>query len=264
MGGISVAIAAYNERGFIRRCLDSVSGWADEIVVVDGSSTDGTAEIARDYTPNVLVTTNKLMLNVNKNIAIDAATCEWVLVLDPDESVSPPLAQELRAIADGDGAHEGYWIPRRTIELGGWVRRMGLYPDEQLRLFRNGSARFRCAHIHETVDLRGSAGRVAGELLHEPRQSLFEYVHKRNLYSEHRARHLFSEGAPFRLSRLLARPLWAFAKAYFLKGGWREGVRGLVMCASGAYGTFLQDAKLWQLHQDGGAPLPATLDGGVQ
>jgi hypothetical protein len=165
-----------------------------------------------------------------------------VLLLDPDERVSEELAAELVEVAGGAVVFDGMWLPRRNRELGRWLA--GTSP--QLRLFRNGRARFPCRHIHEMVELDGAAGHASGLLLHEPRQSLFEYVHKRNLYSEHRARFLHEHGARFRLHRLLLRPPLAFAKSY-LRGGWRAGVAGLVVAASAAYGTFLQDAKLWQL-----------------
>jgi hypothetical protein len=104
------------------------------------------------------------------------------------------------------------------------------------------------------VELNGVAARASAPLLHEPRQSLYEYVHKRNLYSEHRARFLHEHGARFKLHRLLLRPPLAFVKSYIRNRGWRGGVAGLVVAASAAYGTFLQDAKLWQLgEQDGTA-----------
>jgi hypothetical protein len=100
------------------------------------------------------------------------------------------------------------------------------------------------------VEVDGTVGTLSGVLLHEPRQSLFEYVHKRNLYSEHRARFLREQGARFRLSRLLLRPPYAFVKSFVVQRGWRLGIAGFVIAVHAAYGTFLQDAKLWQLERD--------------
>jgi glycosyltransferase involved in cell wall biosynthesis len=255
MTRLSVAIASCGEGELLRPCLESVAGVADELVVVDSSPDAATAAIAEAAGARVIRESNKLMLNVNKNVAIDASTAEWVLVLDPDERVSPELAEEIRdVVANGD--HDAYWIPRRNHELGGVVKTMGMYPSLQLRLFRNGRARFPCEHIHEMVAVDGTTGRLRSDLVHEPPQSLFAYVHKRNLYSEHRARKLHEEGRPFRVHRLVLRPLWAFGKAYLAKGGWREGVRGFVMAASAGYGTFLQDAKLWQLEREEPATAP--------
>jgi glycosyltransferase involved in cell wall biosynthesis len=243
--GITVALATHNDAEFVEECLESVRGIASEIVVADGASSDGTLGAVERYGARVIHTDNKLMLNVNKNLAIDAARYEWILLLDPDERVTPELAAELRSAAASANGHAGYWLPRRDFELGRWLHET----SPQLRFFRNGSGRFPCEHIHEMVEVTGSSGPLGGTLLHEPRQSLFEYVHKRNLYSEHRARHLHATGHRFRLWRLLLRPATAFARSYLGRRGWRDGVPGLIIASSSAYGTFLQDAKLWQLEQ---------------
>jgi glycosyltransferase involved in cell wall biosynthesis len=252
--GVSVVMSAHNEERVILGCLASVSEWASEVIVVDSGSTDATAAIARSFGATVVPTTNKLMLNVNKNIAIDEARHEWVLLLDPDEHVSDELAAELGEVAAAPVSFDGMWLPRRDRELGRWSD--GGSP--QLRFFRNGRARFPCRHIHEMVALNGVAEHATGVLLHEPRRSLVEYVHKRNLYSEHRARFLHKQGARFRLHRLLLRPPLAFAKSYVLRGGWRMGVAGLIVASSAAYGTFLQDAKLWQLCEQGELVTPES------
>jgi glycosyltransferase involved in cell wall biosynthesis len=245
--GLSVVMTAHNEADVIVDCLKSVQSVATEIVVVDGASDDGTADVAEQLGARVIRTTNKLMLNVNKNMAIDAATSEWVLLLDPDERVSDELAVELLEVVQSAGETcDGYWIPRRNHELGRWIKRMGFYPGYQLRLFRNGKARFPCEHIHEMVTVDGTVGKLTTDLLHFPPQTLFAYLHKRNLYSEHRAAFLYEQKAPFRLSRMLTEPLWHFVKAYFLRGGWREGIPGLVMGVTNGYGNFLQHAKLWE------------------
>lgn len=246
MSSISVAIAAHNEGHLLAAALRSVQPFAGEVIVVDGGSSDDTAEVAGRFGARVIVTDNKLMLNVNKNIAIDAATGDWVLVLDPDERISPQLADELLAIAADAGAADGWWLPRRNHLFGRWIRSMGMYPDRQLRFFRRGSARFACQDIHEMVSLQGRSARARADMVHEPPQELWHYVHKRNLYSEHRAQYLAERATPFRLRRLALRPVVAFLRTYFVRGGWREGVAGYVIAVSAAYGTFLQDAKLWQ------------------
>lgn len=246
MSSISVAIAAHNEGHVLEGALSSVQGLADELIVVDGGSTDDTREVARRFGAHVIATDNKLMLNINKNLAIDAAACEWVLVLDPDERISPELAEELLAVAHDAQAADGWWLPRRNYLFGRWIRSMGMYPDRQLRFFRRGSARFACQDVHEMVSLTGRAARARGDMIHEPPQDLWHYVQKRNLYSEHRAQFLADRATPFRRWRLAVRPVIAFLRAYIVRGGWREGVAGYVIAVSGAYSTFLQDAKLWQ------------------
>ena len=246
MSTISVAIAAHNEAELLEAALASVRTLATEVIVVDGSSSDDTREVAARFGARVIATDNKLMLNVNKNIAIDAAGCDWVLVLDPDERLSPELAAELLEIAADPQAADGWWLARRNHLFGRWIKSMGMYPDRQLRFFRRGSARFACRHIHEMVTLTGTAANARADMIHEPPQELWHYVQKRNLYSEHRAQFLAESSVPFRRWRLALRPVLAFLRIYVLRGGWREGVAGYVIAVSGAYGTFLQDAKLWQ------------------
>src|SRR5215212_3449782 len=167
--GISIAISAHNEEAVLGGCLETVKDWAREVIVVDSGSRDRTGALAREYTDRVLTSHNRLMLEINKNRAIEAGTCEWILVLDPDERVSAELAQELLAIAErGTYGPDGYWIPRRTYEFGRWVRTMGFYPDHQLRFFRNGTASFPCHHLHERLEVRGSTGYLTGHLIHRP------------------------------------------------------------------------------------------------
>lgn len=246
MSSISVAIAAHNEGHLLKGALSSVQALADEVIVVDSASTDDTPEVAGRFGARVITADNKLMLNINKNLAIDAAACEWVLVLDPDERISPELAEELLVLAHDSQAADGWWLPRRNYLFGRWIRSMGMYPDRQLRFFRRGSARFACQDIHEMVSLSGRAAHARADMIHEPPQDLWHYVQKRNLYSEHRAQFLADRAIPFRRWRLAVRPVIAFLRIYVVRGGWREGVAGYVIAVSGAYGTFLQDAKLWQ------------------
>lgn len=248
--GISVAISAHNEEAVLRGCLESAKDWAREIIVVDSGSSDKTGAIAREYTDRVLASDDRLMLNTNKNRAIEAGTCEWILVLDPDERVSCELARELLAIAEL-GAHgpDSYWIARRTYEFGRWVRTMGLYPDHQLRFFRNGRARFPCRDLHETIEVRGSTGYLTGELIHCPPFGMAKAVYKQNLYSEHHAKVLRDRGEPFRGYRLLLGPVRAFVRTYVLRSGWREGRVGWIVSMRTAYTSFLVNVKLWELQQ---------------
>lgn len=248
--GLSVVSSAHNEADVLADCLISVREIADEIIVVDSGSSDTTAAVAREHADVVLEAPNRLMLNINKNLAIDRATHRWILLLDPDERATPELVESIkRVVASDSEAHAGFWISRRNYELGTWIRTMGKYPDPQLRLFRNGLARFPCEHIHEMVSVTGPVGQIEGDMLHFTKQSLYEYVHKRNLYSEHRAQFLAEHGETFSLATMLSAPPKTFVKDYFLRSGWRDGIPGFIIAVSGAYGVFLQHAKLWQRTQ---------------
>lgn len=249
--GLSVVMSAHDEAQHLPGVVASVTGIADEIIVVDSASEDDTSAVAASLGARVTRQPNHLMLNINKNLAMSMAEHEWTLLLDPDERVSTELRAEIRALLDhaapANSTPAAFYIPRLNRELGAVIRTMGHYPDLQLRLFRTGTVEFACENIHESVVVTGATGHLSGELDHFPKQRLFDYVHKRNLYSEHRAAHVHANGGEFRLRRLILRPLTVFLKNYVLRSGWRDRIPGFIIAVTSAYGTFLQDAKLWQL-----------------
>lgn len=241
-------MSAHNEESVIKECIRSVRDFADEVIIVDSGSTDRTVQVAEAMGAKVVRAKNQLMLNENKNLAIEAARGDWILLLDPDEVVTAELAEALISTASSLGAVSAYWILRRDRELGRWIKRL----SPQLRFFRGGCASFPCKDIHESVKVEGSIGAVQDAkalLLHFPKQSLFEYVHKRNLYSEHRAIAMDREGVKFSLIRMVLRPPRAFIKSYVFRGCWRDGIAGFVISVMASMGTFLQDAKLWQMQK---------------
>jgi glycosyltransferase involved in cell wall biosynthesis len=248
--GISVVMTAFNEHAVIEQCLESVAGWADEIVVADGSTDPRTGEIARRYTDRVLQVENDLMLNVNKNAAIDAASHEWVLVVDPDERVSPQLAEELVECARAGSPHDGYRIPRRNVFLGVQIRPFdSKHGGYMLRFLRNGRGRFPCRTIHEALEVRGTTGQARGELIHRSPHGLAKLVWKQNLFSEHHALAAHRRGERFRLHRLLLGPPCAFVRRFVSQSAWRLGTVGFMLSIQVAYSAFLIQAKLWELER---------------
>jgi glycosyltransferase involved in cell wall biosynthesis len=248
--GLSVVMAAHNEQDTIEECLAQLAGLADEIVVLDAESTDATAAVAARFTDRVIATSNKAMLEINKNIAMDAASCSWVLVLDPDERLTPALRAQIRDVVDhGDADLAGYWMPRRNYILGRWVRTMGMYPAAQLRLVRNGAGRFHETDHHLPMMVQGRVGYLSADLVHLSDRSVSEILAKRTRYAEFAAEQMFKRGVPFSPSRLLAEPPRAFLKQYLLLGGCLDGLVGLIYAALSAYGAFLRHARLWELHR---------------
>src|SRR3989344_5294181 len=139
---LSVVLAVYNEENNLAACLDSIKDIADEIVAVDGSSKDKTVDIAKKFGAKVKVTTNKPIFHINKQMAIDMATSDWILQLDADERVTPELAKEIKSIVNNQSSIindvNGYWIPRKNWFLGRFLMKGGQYPDYTLRLYRRG------------------------------------------------------------------------------------------------------------------------------
>ncbi|HKZ04422.1 MAG TPA: glycosyltransferase family 2 protein [Methylomirabilota bacterium] len=256
MTRLSVTIVAWNEEERLRACLESV-GWADEIVVVDGESTDKTVALAREFTDRVWVRPWPGFA-AQKNFALEQATGDWVLALDADERVTPELhARITRILADDAAGHpvaDGYALPRKNVFWGRWVRHGGLYPDYQLRLFRRQAGRFLADAVHESVRVEGRVERLGDALLHHSYRSLEDFVQRSNRYSTLAAGEWLRRGKRAGRADLIFRPLGRFLSMYIIQRGFLDGWRGFVLAVLYADYVFLRMAKAWEarLARDGG------------
>jgi glycosyltransferase involved in cell wall biosynthesis len=186
---VSVVLATYNEEKKISACLDSVKNLADEIVIVDGESTDKTVEIARKLGAKVKITTNKSNFHINKQMAIELATKDWILQLDADERVSPELAKEIderirNLKLEIRNSVNGYWMSRKNWFLGRFLMKGGQYPDYTLRLYRRGKGHLPQVHVHEQAEVVGRVEYLRHALLHYPYDSFASYLTKWNRYND--------------------------------------------------------------------------------
>jgi len=245
---ISVILATYNEEKNIKDCLESVKELADEIVIVDGTSTDKTVEIASHYTKKIFIRENPLMFHKNKQYAIEKATGDWILYLDADERVSPSLKKEIKsAIRNPKSEINGFWIPRKNIIFGKWIRYTGWWPDYQLRLFRRGKAFLPCKSLHEQPQLTGKAGYLKNPLVHYNYQTVSQFVQKLNkLYTENDKNIFLSEGKKFNWRDAIHFPSSEFLKRFFLEEGYKDGFHGLVLSIFQAFSSFVTFAKIWE------------------
>jgi glycosyltransferase involved in cell wall biosynthesis len=244
---LSVAIITRNEEANIRRTLESVK-WADEIVVVDSGSTDGTVAICREYTDKV-IHQDWLGFSRQKNLAIERTTGDWVLSLDADEPVEPALAEEIRRILSRPDALDGYRIPRKTFFLGKQVRYGGWYPDHNLRLFRRGKGRFEDRVVHEAIKVQGTIGNTRHALLHYAYPDLTSYMSSINKYSSLAVSVMAEKGVDNFKSgwvNILFRPAFTFLLKYFIRLGFLDGKRGLVLNLFHSYYVFAKYAKAWE------------------
>lgn len=246
---ISVILITKNEAALIRQALDSVA-WADEIVVVDSGSTDGTVEICREYTDKVFVT-DWPGFGTQKNRALDLATCDWVLSIDADEQVTPELAQEIRTTIAAPRA-EGYRLPRLSSYCGRFMRHSGWWPDEVLRLFRRGKGSFTDDRVHERLLVEGAVQTLSGLLLHYSFRSLDQVLDKVNHYSRESALSLHAGGRKAGLGTAVGHGLWAFIRTYFLRRGFLDGREGFILAVSNAEGAYYRYLKLMFLNEAGG------------
>ena len=229
---ISLALATYNEEKNISRCLESVQGLVDEIILVDGTSNDKTVEIARQYQAETILTDNKPMFHFNKQAAIDAATGVWVLQLDADEAISDELKEEIRQIIDSSDSFDGYWMPRKNYFLGKFLLKGGQYPDYTLRLYRRGKGRLPCKSVHEQAVVDGTVGYLKHDLLHYPFPDFKEYLNKANRYANLLAQDYFDKkikgGFLGIIKYMIIIPKITFFSLYFRHLGILDGLPGFV------------------------------------
>jgi glycosyltransferase involved in cell wall biosynthesis len=242
MARLSVAVVALNEEERLRACLESVV-WADELVVVDAGSSDKTVAIAREFTDRVLFRAWD-GYGTQKNFALGQCHGDWLLSLDADERVSDPLRDEIQAILRNGGREVGYYVPRRNLFQGRWLRNGGLYPDWQLRLFRRGRGAFLERAVHESVRVDGPTARLRAPLVHESYRSIGDAVARLNRYSDLAASELALSGRGGSLLDLLGRPAWRFLSMYLGRAGFLDGWRGLILAGLHAHYVFLRAAKV--------------------
>lgn len=182
---LSFITSTFNEERNIAACLDSVKEIADEIVLVDGSSSDKTVEIAKKYNAKITITDNPPIFLINRQKAIDIAKGEWLLNLDGDEKATPELIDEIKEIIkNDDGKTNSYFIPRKNWFLGRFLMKGGQYPDYQLRLYRNGKVHFKLKDVHEQAIVEGEKGYLKSAMLHYPYKDFSAYLVKWKRYND--------------------------------------------------------------------------------
>ncbi len=247
---ISFAIVAKNEEHNLRRVLPSIA-WADEIVLVDSGSTDGTVALAREYGAKVFHESWK-GYGGQCNSALDKCTSEWVFSLDADEVVRPDLAAEIEDLLSGSPEYAAYWVPRRNLFLGQWMRHGGFSPDRKLRLFRRGAARLReDTEPHATPKFDGPTGTLRGAMVHDAYPTLSLYIEHMERYSTAivplvLARGIYGASLFSFLANVLVNPVATFAYNYFCRLGFLDGRRGLLLHLYHSCYVSWKYAKAWE------------------
>jgi glycosyltransferase involved in cell wall biosynthesis len=259
---LSVTIITLNEAAHLAAAIASVA-WADEIVVVDAGSTDGTADLARQLATRVEVR-EWPGFAAQKNHAASLARHDWILSLDADERVGPALGASLDAWRTRVPSAHGYRIARTSWYLGEWIRTTDWYPDYQLRLYDRRAARWGGTYVHEGVEVHGRVGRLRQELQHLPYRDMSHHLRTIDRYTTLAARQMHEAGRRVTAPALVLRPAGAFLRNYLLRGGWRDGSVGLVVSALNSYYVFLKFAKLWELRREKDAEHTERRPSGVE
>ena len=237
----SVAIITLNAATQLEACLQSVH-FADEIVIVDSGSSDGTQALAERYGARV-IDQAWLGFGPQKQFAVNAAQHDWVLCLDADERVTPELQA---AIEDtlAQPVNGAYRFARCNCFLGRYLKYGEGYPDWSLRLFDRRQAHWSDDAVHEKVVASGTVGTLPGDLLHDSAETLATYLTKQNRYTTLAADMALQAGKRASLGRIAFSPIVRFIKFYLIRQGFRDGLPGLSHIAIGCMNSFVKYAKM--------------------
>lgn len=215
---------------------------------MDSGSTDDTLSVAAAFGANTAVNVDWQGFGVQKNRALELASCDWVLSLDADEQLTPALTDEIRAVLT-QPLFDAYSMPRQSSFCGQYMRYSGWSPDRITRLFKRGSAVFSDDVVHERVLTTQSTGQLMSPLLHESYVDLESVLDKANRYSTAGAQQLLRRGRQSSLASAVLHGGWAFFRTYVLRFGFLDGQLGLVLALSVAETTYYRYIKLWLLQQ---------------
>lgn len=242
---VSVYVLAGNNRRTIEACLRSL-GWVQELVIVDSFSTDGTFEICKRFTDN-LYRREWGGYREQYQFAADQTTLAWIMFVDADEEVPPELAEEIRSeLKTRAKDFDGYIAHRRTYYLGRWIRHGGWYPDFEVRLYRRDKGKWE-GGLHAKVVVSGRVTSLKHRYLHYTYRDISDQIQTIDRYSQAAAEDLLRSGKAFSAFKLLFHPPFRFVKEYIFRGGFLDGIPGLVIIVSTMFYVFMKYAKFWEL-----------------
>lgn len=280
---ISVTMASFNNEDSITDTLKSVQGWVDEIIIVDGESTDKTVEIAKKFGSKVLTRENNPVFHIQKDIANKQAKSDWILQMDTDERVTPEMKKEIIGILEGkyfgydfwlsplkkkinkfikifpepkqlSVPAEAYWLPRKNFFLTGYLKNAGQYPDPVIRLFQRGKAELPAKDVHEQMVVHGITGWLESDLDHYATPNFSRYLLRENRYSSLKARQLKDAGEKVSLLNtlkyLFLKPCGTFCSLYIRHRGFLDGFPGFVFSLYSGFHHAFSYMKLWEIYKD--------------
>ncbi|CAN5243192.1 glycosyltransferase family 2 protein [soil metagenome] len=246
---LSLCIPTFNEEENLHIALDSAYDIADEVVIIDGGSSDRTLEIARSYGDKIKIfeVDNPSNFLVNKQRAIEKAKGEWILQLDADEAVSPELKKEMQSlIAAGDTKYDGYFTPRKNFFLGRYLMKGGVYPDYVLRLYKREKAHFKLVHVHENVVIDGDVGYTKEALIHLADPNFERYLMRWNRYTSFDAKQIVDKKEHVCFPcYFFGKPIATFFSIYIRHKGFTDGFPGFVWALFSAIRYWAIYVKVW-------------------
>lgn len=279
---LTVALAVLNEEHMLGKCLESVKDIADEIVVVDGGSTDKTVEIAKSFKARVIRTDNPMIFHINKQKALDAAKGDWILQLDADEIVTLKLAAQIEEairehpvetmdykkqmlftlhqqhVEDRDGKIgtdtgriTAYFVPRKNYFLGGFLMHGGVYPDGVIRLVKKGKTHFPCRSVHEQIQIEGRVSWLTEDLLHYGDPSFSRYMQRADRYTSLTAQEMKLHNVPLSFANtvrlMFIKPFVIWFLLFFRHRGYLDGFPGFVFALFSGLHFPIAYMKYWEM-----------------
>jgi len=245
---VSVVIIAKNEERNLPPCLESVK-WAQEIILVDGESSDRTVVVARSYTDKIII--RKMDIEGrHRNFAYAQATQEWILSLDADERVSSELARELKeVVVKSDPSVSAFAVPIKTFMGARWIKEAGYYPARKLRLHRKGKFRYEETQVHPRAYLDGRERMLSGDILHYSFRNFSHFIEKLNNQTSLEAEKWLVDGRRMNGAKAVYKSVDRFFRNYIGKRGFQEGFMGFMMSVFHGLYQLFSYAKYLELRQ---------------
>lgn len=240
--GITALILAKNEEKNLPRCLEAVA-WVDEIIVIDDQSTDKTVVLAEKAGAKIYQRRLDDFAS-QRNFALAKVTTEWVLLVDPDETVPQELQKEIFKAIKLKG-FAGFYFPRKNIIFGQWIEHSGWFPDHQLHFFRTKKGMY-VGKVHEQVEVKGKVGYLKTPLIHENNQSITQYLEKLIHYTELEAEKQMKAGYQFSWPDLIQKPLDEFLRRFFAEEGYKDGIHGLALSFLQTFSQLVVYLRIWE------------------
>jgi len=243
---LSVVVLTKNEEKNIQRCLESVAGWANEIVVVDDESTDRTVDTASSYTDRIII--RKMDIEGrHRNFAYTQTKNLWVLSLDADEVVTEELKEEIKDVLSKHTQYNGFTIPRRNFIGDYWIRYGGWYPSPQLKLFRKDKFRYEEVGVHPRAFMDDPCGHLKSDIIHYSYRNLEDFLAKLNNQTTREAQKWFNQNKPMHLYIFLWRTIDRFMRTYIGRKGYKDGFIGFVVAFNAGLYQFISYLKYREL-----------------
>lgn len=247
---ISALVITYNEIGYIEKCINSIS-FADEIIVVDSYSTDGTFEYLKEHKKVKVIQHPFKNFTTQKNFALKQANFEWVLFVDADEVVTKKLEREIITTVNSTSPCAAYWFYRKFMFKNKRLHFSGWQTDKNHRLFQKSKVHYANEKlVHETLVVNGTSGKLKARLTHYCYKNFEDYKSKMLHYGSLKAKEIRNNGGRFTYGKLIFKPLWKFTYNFIFRLGFLDFDKGMKICYLNALSVYQRYAILKMLKKN--------------